>query len=118
MSGATDPVARLVFDLGTNVAAITITEVKVEEIQFGITTDTEEQSRSLIVYPNPVNSTLYVDGFENYKSVALYDLRGSMLAHFNLSESGAINLEAIKPGLYLIKLIGSNGHKLLKIVKE
>jgi aryl-phospho-beta-D-glucosidase BglC (GH1 family) len=117
MSSATDPAARLVFDLGNNVTDVTIAEVKVEEIQFGITTGTEEENTSVIVYPNPVGSTLYIEG-SDYKHADLFDLRGRRVSQFALSETGTINLETIQPGFYLIWFRGRECNKLIKIVKE
>jgi endoglucanase len=123
MTYATDMAARLVFDLGTSATGVTITQVKVEEIELApvITTDAEDMQGESTVkyYPNPVRSLLQIEGVEKYKSAVLYDLYGRKLNQFILSSDVTmLNLENIPSGFYLIWLTGSNGNKVLKIVKE
>jgi hypothetical protein len=98
MNNPTDPVARLVFDLGTSVAGVSITEIKVEELTTVITSAEEQPAPTTPwVYPNPVTSMLYIDNLNSYDEATVHDVRGQRLRRFVISpEMSTLDLESIR----------------------
>lgn len=73
------------------------------------------ESNLLSIYPNPVESTLYIKGnLENY-DIEVYTLLGqSMIKVFNVKE---INLSQFKEGIYLVKITAENKTTTKRIIK-
>jgi hypothetical protein len=74
------------------------------------------------VYPNPVSSFLYVDGRHGIARplrLQLFDLTGQIIIDKSSDkESFRLNVENIKPGIYIFKMTDANGEvvSLEKIV--
>jgi aryl-phospho-beta-D-glucosidase BglC (GH1 family) len=120
MTSPTDLSSRLVFDLGNSTAGVKVWDVKVEELTF-IVTALEQKvfSAAPFVYPNPVHSLLYVEEPDKYQAAAVYDLAGRLLLQVNLTtDLGAINLDGIPQGMYILCLEGMVKHDQIKIIKE
>ena len=120
MNNPTDPAARLVFDFGTNIIGVSITEIKVEELTTAITS-VEERPDPITpwAYPNPVKSILYVDNLDSYKEATVRDMRGQKLRHFVISPGmSTLDLENVAPGFYVLSLSGNGRHDYVKVVKE
>lgn len=119
MTGATDPSARLVFDLGTSTSGISISEVKVEVLSFSITPVSPEVSRyQPRIYPNPVTSTLTLENIRNYHTAALFDMSGRMHATYRIaSELQQLDVAQLPPGMYILLLSG-NPSARVRVVKE
>lgn len=62
------------------------------------------------VYPNPTSDFIYIDS-ENVSDVKIYDLTGKMLLKSN---SNKINIQKLKPGIYLVRIDGFT----VKIIKK
>lgn len=125
MSEATDPMARLVFDLGKSDVDIAITEIKVESLSFDapeppVTAITEpDLKREVSFYPNPVTSLLHIKDLERYQSAALFDLNGRNVFNFDIRPYiSSINMEKLPSGIYLVRLSGNGLEDHLKVVKE
>jgi aryl-phospho-beta-D-glucosidase BglC (GH1 family) len=121
MSEPTDLAARLVFDLGLNSSGLSISEVKVEELQFVVTAvdSYTPLSRSPRVYPNPVTTDLFSNDFARYTRATIYDMRGQLMAAFDVTPyTEAINLAEIPAGLYVLRLSGSGGNDYVRVVKQ
>jgi hypothetical protein len=122
MTSPTDPVARLVFDLGKSTAGISITEVKVERLEFEeeeevvTATDLFQVDAGLLFYPNPVSSTLYIEHFEAYQLAELYDMQGRSVASYDMKES--LDISGLPKGIYLLKLSGNGSVNCLKVIKD
>lgn len=120
MNNPTDPAARLVFDFGTNVTGVSVTEIKVEELTTTITS-VEEQPVTITpwAYPNPVTSMLYIDNLDSYEEATVHDLRGQSLRRFVISPGmSAFDLESVAPGFYVLTLRGNGRQDYVKVVKE
>ncbi|MDV3310375.1 MAG: cellulase family glycosylhydrolase, partial [Cyclobacteriaceae bacterium] len=85
MNDPTDLAARLVFDLGQNAFGVSITEVKVEELQFVVTAVGDDTQRKLKVYPNPVATELFCDDLALYRQAHIYDIRGRLVSAFDVT---------------------------------
>lgn len=120
MTNPTDLASRLVFDLGTNVTGVTITEIKVEELEFVITAlDEEVSDPRLVAYPNPVTSFLYSNELRRYRRVEVFDLHGRLWASFDLTpHTTSIDLGGATQGLYVLRLTGNGMSDHIKIVKQ
>ena len=120
MTNPSDPIARLVFDLGKNVTGVTISEIKVEELNFVITALEQRVFKpKVLVYPNPVSSILHLGELGQFRSVELYDLNGRTLARLDLNPvETSLNMEGFAQGIYLLRLSGEGFDERIKIMKE
>jgi hypothetical protein len=76
----------------------------------------------LQVYPNPVANRLYINLPSNEQqsgtSVQFFDITGKIMLNEPLN-SGYVDVSALKPGLYLIKVTNSNGNIFVgKVIKN
>jgi endoglucanase len=120
MNDASDPEARLVFDLGKNIAGITVSEIKVEKLNFVISAIHEPTFKSQVTcYPNPVSSILHIQELGRYRKAEIYDLNGRSLAHFDLKPtSTTLNLSSYSDGMYILELSGNGLDDRIKIMKH
>jgi len=120
MSNPTDPAARLVFDLGMNTTAVSVTDIRVEELKFVVTgIDRPVLQQEIRFYPNPVSSTLNIENTGQFSRVELFDLNGKSMANFTVQrETSSLNLEGLFPGIYLIKFSGQGLEYFDKIMKQ
>ncbi|MGF1635718.1 MAG: cellulase family glycosylhydrolase [Cyclobacteriaceae bacterium] len=120
MNSATDNAARLVYDLGMSaVSNITITEVKVEELSFLITTLDEKLKPNLIVYPNPTQNVLYVSGVSRYHKAVLLNARGEKISTFDIRDhEWQLNMDAFATGLYIVQFVGDKISHQVKVLKQ
>ncbi len=66
----------------------------------------------LIIYPNPTNSKIKIDG--DFKSIEIYSIDGKLIL---TTTENNINIENQVNGIYLINVIGKN-NKIFKIIKN
>ena len=77
------------------------------------------KSKKLITYPNPVKNILTVDvpNGEKIVSLEVYNSVGQKVGRF--SDQKEVSLNALKAGLYLVKVLTDKGSVLTsKIIKE
>ena len=101
--------------------------LKRRDVHIGIDTGssiTEKQlQKQPLIYPNPATGFLYVKAeiyAKDYKAT-LYSLAGKVVLTKNLcigSNTAKINLETLKPGIYLLSLENENTVKNYKIIKK
>jgi hypothetical protein len=93
----------------TNVATTTVTLLGNDDIALS----------SLKVYPNPVRDVLTIEANEAIKSVSLLDLRGRLLSHTDQTANHVLlNIGGQERGVYVLKIVGDSGSKILKVIKE
>jgi hypothetical protein len=75
------------------------------------------------VHPNPASSTAIIESstdFADVNEVLFYDMNGSLVKTISLSDKTGstieVDLSAMKPGLYNIKLLGDRFSEQMKIV--
>ncbi len=73
----------------------------------------------LSVFPNPAEDKLYISGVETGSDVYVYDLAGRPLINKRkwAADNGFINISALQPGSYILK-IGGSKPVTLKFVKR
>ena len=69
------------------------------------------------VYPNPVNSTLYINGGSQY-SYVMYNGMGQQVAAGNASGAQMINVSSMTKGVYFIRLTSGAQVSIQKVVVE
>ena len=118
MTSETDPVARLVFDLGTDTESVSISSVSVEELSFAVTSVSPDfvKERTL-VYPNPASSWLRITAVGKYHTADLMDLSGRSLGTFRIAAGGAtLDVRHILPGMYILLLEGNGRSVRIRVV--
>ena len=80
-------------------------------------TEIETSNYPKLIYPNPVDEFLYIDGFNanNSINVELYDLSGRLL---QTSNSTTISFKGYVKGIYLLKVAFGDKVEELKVVKD
>ena len=69
----------------------------------------------ILIYPNPANDILNIEGADSDCRVSVYSLTGQAL----IRESGnCINVSILQSGIYLIKIESGDQSALLKFVKQ
>ena len=76
-----------------------------------------QSSNNLIVYPNPTNDIINIVSNLNINKMELLDINGRTVLQQNKNNS-KINLEFIKSGIYLLKVITENEISIIKIIKN
>ncbi len=72
----------------------------------------------LYIYPNPVNEQLTVTATEIIKMIALYNLTGKEVRHFNPKDKSVIiSMQDLAPGIYTIKIETINEVIIRKIIR-
>ena len=79
--------------------------------------DVEEAEVEFNVYPNPVNSTLYINGGSQY-SYVMYNGMGQQVAAGNASGAQMINVSNMTKGVYFIRLTSGAQISIQKVVVE
>ena len=75
-----------------------------------------ESSLSFLIFPNPVNDKLFIQGLSDVSEVSIYDVLGKLvLSKTNTSEIDVTNL---KKGIYLIKIKDQQKEIIKKLVKN
>jgi len=75
------------------------------------------QSGDLILYPNPVQSTLYINSNYQNEAISIYDLQGKLILS-NPNMNNQINVSSLPRGVYVIKINDSNNSIVNKFIKE
>ncbi len=76
----------------------------------------EDNELSLIkLYPNPVNSTLFIRGIEGDYNIDVYTLLGQLVLSIN--NSNEIDMSLFKQGVYMIKIWNKNTSTVKRILK-
>ena len=89
-----------------------------ECIQIEFTTLVEESIEQINIYPNPVNNTLYITGYESEYSYAMYNGLGQMMAYGTVRGSQQINVEGMAKGIYFLRLTTGTQVRVEKVVVE
>lgn len=76
-------------------------------------------SKEIKSYPNPVKNSLYINvGNSPITSVSLIDLQGRTELVQTLETSGSIDVSGLSSGIYILRIISSEGVSIQKIRKE
>ncbi|WP_082026748.1 Ig-like domain-containing protein [Flammeovirga sp. OC4] len=102
-----------------NESASVTSEVLEVEIVEGNVTSIEDESISIIHYPNPVKDVLNLELLENKQDVKLYDLNGRLLIEESTSKKVyKMNLGQLQSGVYVLEIEGTQSYKKIKVIKQ
>ena len=78
-----------------------------------ITTDltvVEESTCAILLYPNPVNNILYINGGDTEFIYTMYNGMGQVVANGKAQSTEQIHVESLTKGIYFIRL--TNGEQV------
>lgn len=79
----------------------------------------ENALKNIMAYPNPVKDVLNLDAEVNLEKVEFYSITGQLvLTQAVNSQNASINLQQLASGAYLVNILGENGSKRIRIIKE
>lgn len=78
-------------------------------VVYGEETAVEEAQNSFVVYPNPANNCISVEGVE-FEEAALYNTMGQLVL---TSKESKIDVSGLASGLYLLKLDGTSTRNII-----
>lgn len=69
-------------------------------------TDNKTNKKPLNVYPNPANTTVGVNDFANFKSLAIYNLQGKKLMQTTDQQA---DISLLKANIYILEVVDTEG---------
>lgn len=74
---------------------------------------------SVKIHPNPVKNSLTVDLKSNVSTnIEIFDILGKRVFKNNISKTSNLNLQALKTGIYIVKITQDNSTVTKKLVKQ
>ena len=77
--------------------------------------DNVNADNKVTVYPNPVASTLFVNGADADTQISIYNAAGSLVANVVGQQA---NVEGLAPGVYVVRVATANGIATTRIIKK
>jgi hypothetical protein len=120
MNDPSDLAARMSFDLGTTIANINISSIKVEEIIDDSTPLATEKESSVHIFPNPIEDILTISALKAIQSLELIDQKGNKIFKKTIINEGllSVSLQTIPSGSYILVFYEKNGITTKKVVKN
>jgi hypothetical protein len=120
MNDPSDLAARMSFDMGTTVANISISTIKIEEIIDNFTPLATEKESNIHIYPNPIEDILTISALKTIQRLELIDQKGNIILRKNIVNESSLNvsLQTIPSGSYILVLYEKNGITTKKVVKN
>jgi hypothetical protein len=79
-----------------------------EDITVSVQPGVRTEANEVVIYPNPVNSILNVQGFE-LAAVKVYSLSGTMMISETAAYSNRVDVSMLPDGIYIVKMTDVNG---------
>lgn len=78
------------------------------------------EAPALLVYPNPANDVVWVDGVEGIGQVTLVDMQGRTVMATQTSNNGRVqlNVSSLTEGVYVIRLSDDSGERISTVIKR
>jgi hypothetical protein len=87
------------------------------EVQFVPVSGVEHIFGKTVLYPNPVETVLYIKGADN-ATITLTNLNGQMLQKVKTTQNlTEINMEQFSAGIYLVKIEKDNASQTYRVAK-
>jgi hypothetical protein len=94
----------------------------ITENRGGVWTGIEDVAKqsTVTIYPNPANTTLYLNTTETKGTIEVFDLLGAVVSikALNQGNVNTIDLTHFEPGYYIIRLTTANNSYSTKFIKE
>jgi len=117
MASTTDELDRIVFELGTKVAKISIASIKVEEVKDVVSGYADSWTDRIKLSPNPVRDHFTILGMKDYKMLHIVDMQGRLIRKIVRGDA-KIDVSGLSPGTYAVEILGDQGWGVKKMVKE
>jgi len=72
----------------------------------------------IIVYPNPSEGVFNIDGIDNAFEMMVTNLQGQVVMVNKITDACQLDLTKQPDGIYFIRLVGEQGVKLVKVIKQ
>ena len=92
-----------------------------QDVQFTVwagASDMQESNWQLIIYPNPANNFIQIDGDISDLTYDLFDIRGEKLFSSMTVEDRRINVSSIQSGVYFLALQKPQGRLIKRIIVQ
>lgn len=73
---------------------------------------------ALHLYPNPAEGYLYIDSVHEIDEILVFDVLGALVHQVTSPSDGYLNLNAIKPGVYIFKVFSAGQTQQVKVIKR
>jgi len=73
---------------------------------------------TIVISPNPAKGSITIDGIENFRYIHLIDVNGKLVKQWQRSNDGRYDIQDIKPGVYLLRLINWDEMQTHKLIIE
>lgn len=107
--------ADIIFDLNQPILTNTVTNVigiLADEQEENQEEDLEEIEKNLTLFPNPVESRIFIKNGETFISYFISNSAQKYLTEGTMTKS--ISTDDLHPGIYMITFIHKNGHRISK----
>ncbi len=75
------------------------------------------ESPGVVIYPNPASSHVLVQ-LEGLGVVSVYDIAGRLRMQATFNGEGDLNIAALQPGIYIVRVVNKQGVHSQKLVKQ
>ena len=85
-----------------------------------MSTNEEAFGKSITIYPNPVETDLYIRLETGNYETAIYTIRGQLVIKNNIEGNNQMNVKSLAKGIYILKIkdIASNKIFQKKFIKQ
>ncbi len=90
----------------------------INSLKVGATGLIDNPVSSISVYPNPSDGLFTIDGVEMALEMMVSNAQGQLIMKQSIADSYQLDLTSQPAGLYYIRLVGEQGVKLVKVIKQ
>ncbi len=88
------------------------------QLHVSTTTEIDNITSSLNIYPNPVRSTMFINGDTNQiLDLKILSVNGGVVFTADNYPDGGVDVDALTPGVYVVAIHTKNGYQYKKIMK-
>jgi len=91
---------------------ITVTQAK------STTAVGDDLKKVITVFPNPVTDAFQITGINETAAISLVDVKGRLLLTKEIVENESISMNSFTSGIYIVRIVTSNGVTEKKLVKK
>lgn len=77
-----------------------------------------DEVKDIEFYPNPIENTMYIKGFQNIQSLQIYNTAGKLVYSTQKLHTNSIDLSHLSPEVYIINAQTDKGTHSYKILKK